>query len=104
MRPSRTLLVLLALSSLAGGPALAATPLPFPPFAGGGFVPVTKDVLKQEVTVLKVLAKYAYKRSFCDTGLLDDLTLAYTSASGAKITAFVSVPTTGMLFTRGPTL
>lgn len=87
MRQFRTRLALLVLSLLAGSPASAATPLPFPPFAGGGFVPTTKDVLKQEVTVLKVLAKYAYKRSSCDTGLLDDLTLAYTSANGTKIAA-----------------
>ena len=87
MRPSRSGLALLALCLLANGPASAATPLPFPPFAGGGYVPPTKDVLKQEITVLKVLSKYAAKRAYCDDALLDDLVLAYTSAAGTKIMA-----------------
>ncbi len=87
MRPYPLAFVLLPLALLAAGPSPAATPLPFPPFTGGGFVPPTKDALRQEVSVLKVLAKYAYKRSSCDSALLDDLTLAYTSASGTKITA-----------------
>lgn len=87
MRPSRTLLVLLVSALLAGRAALAAMPLPPPPFAGGGFVPSAKDVLKQEVSVVKILIKYASRRSTCDTALLDDLVLAYTSASGGKITA-----------------
>lgn len=87
MRPYLILLALLSVCVVVDSPACAATSLPSPPFAGGGFVPPTKDVLKQEVTVLKVLAKYAYRRSSCDSALLDDLVLAYTSASGTKITA-----------------
>lgn len=70
----------------------ASTGAALPPFTGGGFVPPTKDALKQEVSVLKVLAKYASRRSSCDSALLDDLTLAYTSASGTKITAVHVVP------------
>ena len=43
MRPYPLAFVLLPLALLAAGPSPAATPLPFPPFTGGGFVPPTKD-------------------------------------------------------------
>lgn len=85
MRPHPFAFVLLPLVLLAATRSPAATPLPDPPFTGGGYVPVSKYVLKQEVAVLKVLANYTLRRSSCDTGLLDDLVLAYTSASGSKI-------------------
>lgn len=87
MRPSRIRLAALVSALLASSVALAATPLPDPPFPGGGFVPATKDVLKQELSVLKVLAKYGVKRATCDSALIDDLVLAYTSNAGSKIMA-----------------
>ena len=34
-------------------------PLPDPPFPGGGFIPPSREVLKPEDDVLKILAKYA---------------------------------------------
>lgn len=87
MRPSHVLLASLVSAMLASAVAIAAPQLPDPPFTGGGFVPGTKDVLKQELTVLKVLAKYGVKRAGCDSALIDDLVLAYTSNAGSKIMA-----------------
>jgi hypothetical protein len=86
MRPSRIRLAALVSALLASSAAFAVT-LPDPPFTGGGYVPVTKDVLKQELGVLKVLVKYGVKRATCDSALIDDLTLAYTSNAGTKIVA-----------------
>jgi hypothetical protein len=62
-------------------------PLPDPPFPGGGYIPPTREVLKPEDDVLKILAKYAHKRSICDHALIDDLTLGYTSGNATKIEA-----------------
>jgi hypothetical protein len=87
MRLSGIRLVALVSATLASTVAVAATPLPDPPFPGGGFVPATKDVLKQELGVLKVLVKYGVKRASCDSALIDDLVLAYTSNAGNKIMA-----------------
>ena len=87
MRPSHVRFVSLVSAMLASSVAIAATPLPDPPFPGGGSVPVTKDVLRQELNVLKVLVKYGTKRAGCDSALIDDLTLAYTSNAGSKIMA-----------------
>ncbi len=37
--------------------------------------------------MLKVIAKYGVKRATCDSALIDDLVLAYTSNAGSKIMA-----------------
>lgn len=86
MRTFRCRAAVLLASLLASGVAVAETELPDPPF-GGGSVPVAKETLTAEMNVLKLLAKYAYKRSYCDTALLDDLILAYTSNAQAKVEA-----------------
>jgi hypothetical protein len=87
MRPtglvSAAMMAIVLASDLAG----ASTPLPDPPFPGGGFVPPTEDVLKKEDLAWKMLASYRRKRAACDYALIDDLHLAYTPANPTKIAA-----------------
>ena len=64
-----------------------ATPLPNPPFSGGGFIAPTKDVLRQEEYVNKAILNYAKKRSTCDRYAVNSLQLAYTPVNGDKIAA-----------------
>ena len=87
MRRYLTALVASIALSFTGALASAGTPLPDPPFPGGGFIPPDKSVLKQEDDVLKLLVKYASKRSICDSALLDDLTLAYVGGNPTKLDA-----------------
>lgn len=75
-----------AISAVAAAAALA-TPLPNPPFTGGGFVAPSRDVLRQEEYVLKALNNYAKKRTTCDSIAVNSLQLAYTPVNGDKIAA-----------------
>jgi hypothetical protein len=68
-----------------GGTALAGTPLPDPPFSGGGFVPPTKLALTQELNAAKLIAKYAGKRAKCDHAALIALQLAYEPVGTPKV-------------------
>ena len=70
---------------LAANGALAGTPLPDPPFSSGGFVPPDSLAYKQEVTVGKLLTKYAATIAKCDMKAVIGLQLAYQPANPTKI-------------------
>jgi hypothetical protein len=70
---------------LGAGIAVAGTPLPNPPFTTGGFVPPDSLAFKQEVTVGKLLSKYALGLAKCDQKALIGLQLAYEPANPTKI-------------------
>ena len=83
-RSSRWLVSLVAVV-LSAGTSLAGTPLPDPPFASGGFVPPDSTVLKQEVSVGKIVTKYAATLAKCDQKALIGLQLAYEPENTTKI-------------------
>ena len=70
---------------LGAGIALAGTPLPNPPFSGGGFVPPTKLELTQELNVGKLITNYAKRRTKCDQVALIALQLAYEPVGAPKV-------------------
>jgi hypothetical protein len=70
---------------LATAPAHAATPLPNPPFADGGFVAPSYVTYKQEYYALRTLVAYSARRLKCDLHALGALTLAYTPNNPTKI-------------------
>lgn len=67
--------------------AFAGTPLPNPPFSSGGFVPPDSLTLKQEVSVGKLLTKYAASIAKCDQAAVIALQLAYEPANAQKVPA-----------------
>lgn len=79
----RPFLVFAALLSIAA-PA-AATPLPAPPFGGGGFIAPSSEVLRLEENVIKLLLKITKADSVCDWNAVTGLQLAYTPANPTKI-------------------
>jgi hypothetical protein len=70
---------------LAVAPPATATPLPDPPFSGGGFIAPSTDVLRQEEKVVKLLQTITRKRAICDWTAVVPLQLAYTPANPTKI-------------------
>lgn len=65
--------------------AFAATPLPNPPFSSGGFVPPDSLTLKLEVSVGKLLTKYAASIAKCDQAAVIALQLAYEPTNTQKV-------------------
>jgi hypothetical protein len=85
MQRSRCRLVSLGVCTFIASAVFAGTPLPNPPFSSGGFVPPDSTVLKQEVSVGKVLTKYAGSIAKCDQKAVIGLQLAYEPANPTKI-------------------
>jgi len=87
MQRSRYRLVSIGVSAFFAGAAFAGTPLPNPPFSNGGFVPPDSLTLKEEVSVGKLLTKYAASIAKCDQAAVIALQLAYEPANAQKVPA-----------------
>jgi hypothetical protein len=85
MQRSRYRLVSTGICAFFASAAFAGTPLPNPPFSSGGFVPPDSLTLKQEVTVGKLLTKYAASLAKCDQAAVIALQLAYEPANTQKV-------------------
>jgi len=85
MRSSLRPLTSIAAVVLSAGVVLAGTPLPDPPFSSGGFVPPDSLVFKQEVSVGKIVSKYAATVAKCDMKAVIGLQLAYEPANAQKV-------------------
>jgi len=85
MQRSLSRLIPVGAIALTCSAAFAGTPLPNPPFSSGGFVPPDSLVLRQEVSVGKVLTKYATSIAKCDQVAVNGLQLAYEPANPTKI-------------------
>ena len=85
MQRSRYRLVSMGICAFFASAAFAATPLPNPPFSHGGFVPPDSLTLKQEVTVGKLLTKYAASLAKCDQAAIIALQLAYEPTNTQKV-------------------
>jgi hypothetical protein len=85
MQRSRYRLVSTGICAFFASAAFAGTPLPNPPFSSGGFVPPDSLTLKQEVTVGKLLTKYAASLAKCDQAAVIALQLAYEPTNTQKV-------------------
>jgi hypothetical protein len=81
---------LIAISGLAlviTAATASGTPLPDPPFPGGGSVPPSATVFKQELAVDKLLLIDLRHRMTCDAVAVENLQLAYTPVNARKVEA-----------------
>jgi hypothetical protein len=85
MRSSLRPLTSIATVVLSAAVVLAGTPLPDPPFSSGGFVPPDGIVFKQEVSVGKIVSKYAATIAKCDMKAVIGLQLGYEPENAQKV-------------------
>jgi hypothetical protein len=81
----RLLAMACGLVALVAGVASAGTPLPDPPFSGGGFVPPDSVAYKLEYYVGRMLVKYSKNTRKCDYKAVLGLQLAYEPQNAGKV-------------------